>query len=204
MKSLIVGAGALARITAEILSSDRNIELVGLVHSSEPEDEMALLGYPVLGDHSTLEVSVERGIGGAVVAVGDNAIRERHYYELRDLGYELIKAVHHSALVASDSVLGDGVIVGPGAIISTGCKLGDNTVVQAGAVLGVGVETGENVHIREGVTLGGACVLQRNAYVGVGATIAARVVVGKNATVSPGSSVVEDVPGIAASTMKRD
>ena len=196
MKTLIIGAGTLARLTADILSQDPNIELVGFVDIEEAEPNSKYLEYPIIGDHSVLPTSFEKGIRGAIVAVGDNFIRERHFYELVELGYELVRAIHPSAIVAGDVSIGQGVIIGAGVVVSAGSRIGNNTVIQSGAVIGIEAQISENVHIREGAIVCGLTEVQRNAYVHVGALVATRVRVGKNATISIGQCVLEDVPGV--------
>ena len=194
MDVVIVGAGSLAQLVASILLHDRNISIAGFVDVERPGKERRILGLPVIGNHSVLEPLLDKGVRGGVVAVGDNYIREEHFYALSNMGYELINAVHPTALIAPEVTLKSGTIIAEGCILSTGVSVGNNVVIESGAVLSVRVDVGENVFIGPGACIGGACTLKRNCHIGVGASVAPYVTIGKNAVVPAGAAILEDVP----------
>jgi UDP-perosamine 4-acetyltransferase len=193
MDVIIVGAGTLAQLTAAILSHDHNIRVAGLIDVEKPEKDKRILGLPVIGDHSILGSLIDQGIRGAIVAVGDNYIREAHYYALSNMGYELVNAVHPTALIAPDVTLGQGVVVAEGCILATGVSVGNNVLVGSGSVLSVRVEVGENVNIGPRVCLGGACTVKRNSHIGIGVSVASYLTIGKNAIVPVGAAILENV-----------
>jgi acetyltransferase-like isoleucine patch superfamily enzyme len=59
-----------------------------------------------------------------------------------------------SARVARDAVLGDGVIVEPGAVIGAGARIGARTVIGSCAVVRAGTEVGEDCIVEECAVLG--------------------------------------------------
>ncbi|MCH7565552.1 MAG: hypothetical protein IH968_17200 [Gemmatimonadetes bacterium] len=196
MKIVILGAGSLAHLVASILSDDHNLSIVGFVDVEKPSVERRILGFPVIGDHSVLPSLLEEGTNGAIVAVGDNNLREQRFYALQNMGFEMVNVIHRTALIASDVLLKSGTIIAEGCILSAGVSVGNNVVFEAGAVISVNVDVGENVYVGPGVCVAGACTLKRNCRIEAGASVAPSVVVGKNAVAAPGAAVLQDLPDL--------
>lgn len=80
--------------------------------------------------------------------------------------------VHHSAVVAEDASLGEGVSIGPQAVIGPGSTIGAGTEIGAACVLGREVEIGQNcrlhprVVIEDGCRIGNRCILQAGVIIG--------------------------------------
>ena len=130
----------------------------------------------------------------AIVAIGANNTRVQIGSRLRESGIPMINAVHPSAVVMENVVLGTGVLICAGAVAVAGTRIGDDVVVNTGAtvdhdsVLEAGAYLSPGVHSAGGVTVG------RGAFVGAGAVIGPGVVIGEGSIVGAGSLVLEDVP----------
>lgn len=193
MDVIVVGAGSTAQLAVSILAHDRNLKVVGCVDVLWPDEARAVLDAPVIGDHSLLEALPPRGVRGAVVAVSDNAIREQHFYTLERLGFELINAVHPSAIIGSGVRLGRGVCVAEGCVLSAGVRVGDNVILEAGAVVGSHADIGPNVYLGNGTVVGSGAMIGRNCFLDVGVAVARQVSVGKHNRIAAGSSLTADV-----------
>lgn len=83
-----------------------------------------------------------------------------------------LDAIHDSAEIAADVVLGDRVSVGPGAVIEAGVSIGDDAVVQAGVVIGanscIGMRTRlyPNVVVYHDVKIGDDCRIHAGSVIG--------------------------------------
>jgi len=194
MKTIVIGAGGHARVVSSILQYDANIELVGFIDIVIKVPGETIHGKPVLGDHSLLPKLLKEGIRGAIIAVGDNAIREGHFRKLREMGFEMMNAVHPSASVANDVVIGRGVVIAAGAVICTHATIGDNTVINTGAIVEHENIIGENVHIAPGVNVAGRTVIKRNTFIGIGSTVKDSITIGENVTVGARAVVLENIP----------
>ncbi|HTY81958.1 MAG TPA: hypothetical protein VMB24_04170, partial [Dehalococcoidales bacterium] len=72
MKIIIVGAGSQARIVHEILSYERNIEVVAFIDNLKRSGQERIKGIPILGGHSVIPGLIKKGVSGAIIAVSMN------------------------------------------------------------------------------------------------------------------------------------
>ena len=83
-----------------------------------------------------------------------------------------VAGIAHSAVVAPDAKVDQGVLVGPCAVIGTHAHIGDGTIIGAGAVIGENVKIGVHCHIYPrvviypGTTLGDRVVVHAGAVLG--------------------------------------
>ena len=194
MKMVIIGAGGQARIVYEILSFDRNVEVVAFVDNVVHGSDERIMGIPVMGDHSVLPKLITNGVGGAIIAVGDNKIRAERFEELGGMGLELVNAIHPTSYIAPSAKLGSGVTVAIGAIISTGTRIGNNVIVNTGATIDHENEIEDHVHVAPGCCLAGRVTIKKGTFIGIGSVVKEYLTIGENVTVGAGSVVLEDIP----------
>lgn len=194
IKTVIVGAGGQARVVADILSYNNNIEIVGYTDNVLRSPDEKIFGRPVLGDHSIWPRLLEEGVIAAVVAVGDNQIRAKYFNELKKLGFLLLNAIHPKASLAPSVKLGEGITICSGAIINTLVRIGDNCIINTGAIIEHESVIEDNVHIAPGVNIAGRTLIKKNTFIGIGSTIREYVTIGENVTIGAGSVVLQDIP----------
>ena len=194
MKIAIIGAGGQARIVYEILSYDRNIEVMAFVDNVIHGNDEQIMGIPVLGDHSVLPKLIKNGVTGATIAVGDNEIRVAHFEKLKGMGLELVNAIHPTAYIAQSAKVGDGATIAMGAIISTGAIIGSNVIINTGAIIDHEGEIEDHVHVGPGCSIAGRVTIKRGAFIGIGSVVKEYLTIGENAIIGAGSVVLEDMP----------
>jgi sugar O-acyltransferase (sialic acid O-acetyltransferase NeuD family) len=113
---------------------------------------------------------------------------------LRALGFDLINAVHPSAVIQGNVSIGTGNLVCAGAILITGTRVEDDVVINTGSTIDHDslLETGAQV--ASGVTTSGCVTIRQGAFVGAGAILGPGVTVGERAIVGAGSLVLQDIP----------
>lgn len=170
---IIVGAGGYGRTVAEAVRLGRDYEIAGFLDDAYPA-RIKAGGTPVLGNTEDMwrffKVS-----GSAVVAIGDNRIRQRIVQNSQDEGFALPVIVHPGACVSANAVLEPGVTVMAGAVVNTEAWIGCGVIVNAGVVidhhaviepfahLGAGCCVAGGNTLKEGVWLRAGCVLGYNA-----------------------------------------
>lgn len=194
MKIAIIGAGGQARIVYEILSYDRNMEVVAFVDNVIHGNDEQIMGIPVVGDHSVLPKLIESGVRGAIIAVGDNQIRAARFEEIKGMGLELVNAIHPEACVAPSAKLGKGVTICMGAIISTGARIANNTIINTGAIIEHENDIGEHVHIGPGCSIAGRVTIKKGTFIGISSVVKEYVTIGENTIIGAGSVVLENIP----------
>jgi sugar O-acyltransferase (sialic acid O-acetyltransferase NeuD family) len=190
MKILIVGGGGHARVVADILLAMDSMEPVGFVTGDVPAGSPGPLGLKVLGGDDDVPRIPHDGL---VVAVGENGIRRRLFERFAAQGETLVNAVHPSAILAPDVVLGRGCVVCPGAIVNTGTVIGDNVILNSGCVVEHECAIADHVHVGPGAKLAGAVRVGEAAFIGLGAAVVPGVAVGRASVVGAGSVVLRDV-----------
>jgi len=97
-------------------------------------------------------------------------IRQR--YVDRDVLDSEWPAIHPSAVIGPDCVIGEGSRIGPQVVLGAGVRLGDATAIMAGAVVERGAVIGDRTVIHPNVTIGYDCqigdevIIQSNAVIG--------------------------------------
>ncbi len=194
MKIVIIGAGGQARIVYEILSYNHNLEVVAFIDNVTPKKDEYIMDIPVVGDHSVIPKLVKNGVRGTIVAVGENKIRAAHYEKLKDMGMELVSAIHPNSIIAPSVRTGDGVTIAMGAIISTGSIIGNNVIINTGATIDHEDNIEDHVHVGPGCSLAGRVTVKRGAFVGIGSVVREYLTIGENTIIGAGSVVLEDMP----------
>src|SRR3989344_8556722 len=194
IKAIIVGAGGQARVVLDILKHDRNIGVVGIVDNIKHRGEN-IDGVPIIGPLDKLpELAKKMKIDGAIVAVGDNVIREKYFKTLKKDGFTLINAIHPTASIADSAEIGEGVVICREAIISVEAKVGDDTIINSGSILEHQDMIGNHVHIAPGVNIAGKVKIGNGAFIGIGSTIIQNVKIGGGSIIGAGSVVIKDIP----------
>lgn len=201
MKIVIIGSGSAAIAAADIIVQDRNLSIAGFIGTKKEESK--LMGQKIyenltfLGHGSLLRKLKDEGITGFIVAIGDNYIREKRFYEASLEGFTPVNAISRSALIEPTVKIGKGVIINSGCIVSHGVSIGDNTCLDAGVIIEIKTFIGENCYLCSGSIVGGMCEIQRNVVLEHRSTIKSYTVIGKNNTIKAGQLVkvnVKDKP----------
>lgn len=192
---IVLGAGGHAKVLLDALLAS-SARIIGIV---DPEPALAgatLLGVPVLGGdeivagHAPGAIRLVNGLG----SVGYPARRQALFDRFKEQGYAFASVIHPGAIVAADTILGEGVQVMAGAVIQPGCRLGRNVIVNTRAAVDHDCGIGDHVHIAPGVTLSGGVRIGASSHVGTGATVIQGICIGERSLVGAGALLVKDVP----------
>lgn len=195
MLVVILGAGGHGQVTADILfqmwKSGQDLEIHGFLDKDPALTGTRVMGIRVLGDENLLE---RLGHDAIIAAIGDND-RRRALFEAFSDSESFVTAIHPSAVIAPDVVIGEGCMVCAGAVVNPGAAIGDNAIINTGATVDHHCVIGPHSHIAPGAHLGGGVSVGQGAFVGIGASVVPGVSIGEKAVVGAGAAVVRDVPG---------
>lgn len=126
----VVRAGGHGRSIAEAAELSGQFEVVGFLDDAAPVGERVLVSHvrgPVasMADHCSVTDHV-------IVAIGNNAVREKLMQQLTEAGYAMATVVHPRPFVSPTAVVGQGSTIMAGAIVGSETRLGKASIVNCG------------------------------------------------------------------------
>lgn len=188
--AIVVGTGGHAVSVAETVRS-AGFHTAAFV--SEGDAGGTLLGRPILP--TVPKRHVEAG-GIIVVAIGDNAVRQRVWTRLREeIPEAAFPAVcHASAIIASEVSLAAGTVVLQGAVIGNGARVGVGALLNTGAILDHETVMDEFASLAPRTVTGGRVRIGERSAVSIGAVLRHGITVGRDTVVGAAAYVHHDLP----------
>jgi UDP-perosamine 4-acetyltransferase len=192
-----LGAGGHAKGVIEILRASDDYRIIGLLDAQPRLHGTDVLGIRVLGGDEWLARLRDQGVRHAFVGMGTASStqpRATIYEKLLRHEFQVISAIHPSAVIAPSARLGQGTTVMAGSILNALAWIGDNVIVNTGAIVEHDCRLDDHAHVATGVRLAGGVHVGTGALVGAGACVRPGVSIGRRAVVGAGAVVVADVP----------
>ncbi|EXF57471.1 bacterial transferase hexapeptide family protein [Acinetobacter sp. 1294596] len=168
-KLIILGAGGFGQSLAELAALLEKWEGIYFADDRWPEHQ-CIDQYNIISDISSLKNQNLEGFE-AIVAVGNNQIRQKWLQLLLDLSVPLTTIIHPQAVIAPSVNIEQGVI------IMAGCVIGSNSLIQEGVILNIGtlldhdVIVEEYAHLSIGARVASGQYISRLSFLEVGTTI---------------------------------
>ena len=197
MKNIIVfGAGEFGTLIQNVMSYNQNFQIAAFGDDNLGKTKITTGDVPLFNQGDLFQFAKENEIKTAIMAIGDNRVRGVKYNLFKDAGFEMLSIVHPKALIDTEVVYGDNVIIEMGTAIHTHSTIGNNVFLGGDAMIGHHNIIGNHVLVGGNVSFGGAVIVEDYVSIGVGASIKPGVRLGKGCTVGVGAAVVKDVaPG---------
>lgn len=196
-KIVLWGARGHAKVLRELITLI-GFELVALF-DNDPGVPAPFDGVPLhygkqgfehwLTNSSEPDIACLVAIGGAR---GVARLEIQRYMQSRKLRPAI--AIHPTAFVAGDAVLGAGTQILAHSSLCANVTLGEACIVNTASSVDHECILGNGVHIAPGATVAGCVRIGDHSLVGLGANVLPRITIGANATVGAGSVVTRDVP----------
>jgi sugar O-acyltransferase (sialic acid O-acetyltransferase NeuD family) len=194
-KIVLIGSSGHAKVVVDIVEKQARYKIVGFVDSLRPLGAQTL-GYEIIGNEADLPSLIsEHRIDGAIVAIGDNAVRESVVTRIAMLcpSLRFVSAIHPAAVIGIDVSIGAGTVIMAGAVVNPSCQIGDFCIVNTKASLDHDSAMQDFSSLAPGVTTGGSCQVGRSSAVGIGASLRHGVHIGEHAVIGGQSMVLDDV-----------
>lgn len=137
---------------------------------------------------------LDKGIKKALITLTDPLQRFTEMTKATKAGIELINAIHPTALLMPECVLGRNVILHANTVV------GYRSEIDTGAIVNIGTQIDHHCKVSTAVTLDPAVVMAGNVHVEelciihTGAIIINRIYIGKKSVIGAGAVVIKDVP----------
>ena len=163
---IIIGAGGHGKVVAEIAGLNGYTEIAFL--DDNPDSNPLVVG--VVAEYVKYLDSSD-----FFVAVGNNKIRQKIFYMLKDAGANIVTLFHPTAVVSATAKVGEGVVVMPHALVGVDAEVGDGAIVNTCASVDHDCYLGDFAHVSAGVHMAGLMRIESLTFVGVGATVVQNV-----------------------------
>ena len=183
---IVIGAGGHGRSVAEAILLLGRDELVGFVDDGA-DANAKVWTYPILGRTNSLH-TLRALADTVVVAIGNNAVREKLHARVRDAGFELLNVIHPAAFVSPTATLGAGCAVMAGAVVGTEAQLGEGVIVNCGATVDHHCRVRAFGHLGVNACMAGGSVLGHRAWMQAGAALGYGVKIAADTVLEPGES----------------
>ncbi len=192
---VLIGSSGHAKVIIDIVEKEGAYQIVGLIDAFRVVGEKTL-NYEVLGAEGDLpRIFKEHDLKGAIVAIGDNNVRSVVASKVASICPELsfVCAVHPSAIIGKEAVIGAGTVVMAGAVVNPCCQVGRFCIVNTRSSLDHDSAMGDFSSLAPGVTTGGSCRIGRYSAISIGAVLRHGITIGDNTVVGAGSAVLKDI-----------
>ncbi len=184
---MILGAGGQGKVAADIA------RLCGYDQIAFLDDNQALtawVGYPVLG---TLSQALSFENWEFFIAVGNSHLREQLQQQLVQAEKTVATLIHPSAVIAKNTVIGEGSIVMAGAVINPDATIGQGCIINTCASVDHDCVVGDYCHLTVGSHLAGTVHMGKHTFLGIGAVISNNLTICENCTIGAGAVVVKNI-----------
>jgi sugar O-acyltransferase (sialic acid O-acetyltransferase NeuD family) len=193
---LVIGVGGHGKAVAEAALLSGAWQRIVFVDDRWPQLTESF-GWPVISDVAGL-AALDRGVAGAIAAVGNNVLRERCAEAIRAADLPLVSVVHPNACVSATAALGAGTAIMALAMVGVDACIGEGAIVNAHATVDHDVVLGDFAHLGVGVHLAGGVKVGSRAWLQAGCSAGYRVVVEDGAVCAPGTVLqVDGVVGVS-------
>lgn len=180
-KVIIIGSGGHGRSVAESIIQTGEFTLIGFVDDSFIPGA-TLWGHPIFGKINDL-ADLQHLANFAVVAIGNNDVREKIFSLLNAIDFKLASVFHPKSIISPSAVIGEGTVVMAGGVVGTEAKLGRGVIVNCGAtvdhhcIVADFGHLGVNASMAGGSSLGELAWLQAGSALGYGINIPAKTII---------------------------
>ncbi|MFB3880851.1 MAG: acetyltransferase [Armatimonadota bacterium] len=191
---LLVGAGGFGGDVAGMIEQSNGVdpkwELLGFL-----DDDPALHGTQVNGLRVLGGLEAAQEHPGALLGccVADAAMREGLVERGLSLGCRWATVVHHSALILTGAVIGEGSIICPYSVVKSGAVLGRHTHINSHCSIGHQAVLGDFTTLSPHVAIAGSAHLGAGVFAGLSCSVLPRIQVGARAVIGAGAVVNRDV-----------
>jgi len=191
---LIVSAGAFGREVLDwalaVPINTRDWEVAGFLDDRKDVLIEKHCSYPILGSPETYGLTDADRV---VCAIGDPRTKLRYCHLLKNRGAKFVSVIHPTAIIGSNTRIGEGCIFCPYTAIHNNVSVGNYVVFNDYSDAGHDAVIGDGCTLSGHVDVTGWVVLGEGVFLGSHATVLPHVCVGDYAVVGAGSAVLKKV-----------
>jgi sugar O-acyltransferase (sialic acid O-acetyltransferase NeuD family) len=188
-KIAIVGASGHGKVVADLA------ELLGYqvcFFDDAYPDQKHIEHWPVVGDFQQL-ITLKNQYSHAVVAIGNNNIRQQKIEQLFTHQFILPTLIHPSAQISYYARTYDATVILAGAVVNAFARIGTGCIINSLAVIEHDCKLADYIHICPNTALAGGVLVGDKSWIGIGASVIQLISIGSNVTVGAGTVVIKNI-----------
>ena len=192
---ILLGIGGHAHSVVDSIEQTGEYHIIGFLDMEEMKRK-SYKAYSVLDTDDAMKRYYDNGVKNAFVTVGfmgHGNVRERLYWQLKNIGYTLPNIIDHTAVVSENAKLGEGIFVGKKAVVNAGTEIGNMCILNTGTIIEHDCKVGDFSHIAAGAVMCGGATVEEKTLIGANATIIQERMVGRHCIIGAGTVVCKDV-----------
>lgn len=190
MKNIvIIGTGGHAKVIFDILLRQNLYKPVAFL--SLNDIMTSFLGLP----HYHQSKLDQKDFNTGVLAIGDNFVRSQaaEFVRSQKPKFNFITAIHPSAQIAEDVILGEGSVVMANVVVNPGTYVGSHAILNTSSSVDHDCKIGQFASIAPGCTLGGNVEVGEFSAVSLGSKIIHSKKIGSHSVIGAGALVLKDI-----------
>jgi sugar O-acyltransferase (sialic acid O-acetyltransferase NeuD family) len=100
-----------------------------------------------------------------------NVFRQSRYELIKLMGYKFINYISSRALIATNTKIGENVLIYEGTIVQPFVEIGNNTIIRSGVNLGHHCVVKDHCFISAEVTVGSRTIIGSQTFIGLNTTV---------------------------------
>lgn len=194
MKRLLIwGVGDQGTVTLECALAMRQYGRIDFLSIKE-KGSREIPGYFIYKEEEETVSELIKSYDEAIVATGNNDLREKKTSILVSMGMPLATIIHPTAVISPTARISEGSSVMAGAAVNINASIGTGCIVNTGADIEHDCVVEDFVNICPKVSMAGHTRIGRKTFLGIGSTIIDDIRIGKEAVIGAGAVVIRDIP----------
>lgn len=189
-KILIFGAGNGGEVVANILSYDKENEIVGFIDDNKDLHGKQLWKKTILGGSDKLEELKDKFTHIIISITSNMKVRKMLFEKFKSKGYKFVNAIHPKAHIESSANVGEGNIICAFVHVGYGATVGDNNLVSVNSSIEHHNKIGSHILFGPNCVTSGDVQIGDNCMLGTGIFIEPHVRIGNNVLVASGSIIL--------------
>lgn len=195
-KVIIFGTAQLSELALYYLENDpkyNNIEIVGFTVHDKYKSIEVYHNKPVYSFETLKETfsPKEYKLFAPMTGKKLNKIREKVYYEGKQMGYDFISYISSYATVLTENI-GENCFILEDNTIQPYTKIGHNVVLWSGNHIGHHSVIKDHVFVTSHCVISGNCILESYSWLGVNCTIRNAITISEGVVVAMSASIVKN------------
>lgn len=193
---ILLGIGGHAHSVVDSIERTGEYHIIGFLDKEEMKGN-SYKKYPVLDTDDAMKRYFDRGVKNAFVTVGymgHGNVRERLYWQLKEIGYMLPNIIDNTAVVSGNAKLGEGIFAGKRAVVNAGTEIGNMCILNTGSIIEHDCKIGDFSHVAVGAVMCGGAAVGDGTLIGANATIIQEKKIGNHCIIGAGAVICKDVP----------